>query len=288
MKVAVTGGTGFIGQHLIDSLIGQGHEVFLISRREASSKRAGVTSLTWGGLEQDVSALEGVDAIVNLAGETINQRWTTEAKGRILASRVISTRRVAEMVARLQHKPKVVVNGSGTANPEQIDENTVAFLADVVRDWEKAADEIQDVRVVKLRTGVVLGSDGGAFGKMILPYRLFVGGPVGSGKQWMPWIHIRDIVRLIEFCIQKEDIKGPVNATAPESVTNDQFGRAVGRAMGRPHWLPMPEFAMRLLFGEMADLLLKGQKIEPVRAQKHGFVFEFGTIEKALRDLVGK
>ncbi|MGB8953786.1 MAG: NAD-dependent epimerase/dehydratase family protein, partial [Tumebacillaceae bacterium] len=151
MKIAVTGGTGFIGQHLIDSLIGQGHQVFLISRHEVPSARAGVTSLTWHGLEQDVSVLEGVDAIVNLAGETINQRWTVEAKGRILASRVVVTRRVASIVARLQNKPQVVVNGSGTSDPEQRDENTVTLLADVVREWEKAADEIQGVRVVKLR-----------------------------------------------------------------------------------------------------------------------------------------
>jgi uncharacterized protein len=288
VKIAVTGGTGFIGQHLIDSLIGQGHEVFLISRHEVLSARAGVTPLTWHGLEQDVSVLEGVDAIVNLAGETINQRWTEEAKGRILASRVVATRRVASIVERLQQKPQVVVNGSGTSDPEQRDENTVTLLADVVREWEKAADEIQGVRVVKLRISVVLSRDGGAFGKMFLPYRMFVGGPVGSGKQWLPWIHIRDMVRLIEFCITNEDVEGVVNATAPDAVTNDQFGRALARAAGRPHWMPVPRAMMRLLFGEMADLLLKGQKIEPVQALQHGFVFEFGTVEQALRDLVGK
>ena len=235
-----------------------------------------------------MSLLEGVDAIVNLAGETINQRWTEEAKGRILASRVVATRRVASIVARLQQKPQVVVNGSGTSDPEQRDENTVTLLADVVREWEKAADEIQGVRVVKLRISVVLGRDGGAFGKMFLPYRMFVGGPVGSGKQWLPWIHIRDMVRLIEFCITNEDVAGVVNATAPDAVTNDQFGRALARAAGRPHWMPVPGAMMRLLFGEMADLLLKGQKVEPVEALQHGFVFELGTIEQALRDLVGK
>ena len=135
---------------------------------------------------------------------------------------------------------------------------------------------------------MVLGRDGGAFGKMFLPYRMFVGGPVGSGKQWLPWIHIRDMVRLIEFCITNEDVAGVVNATAPDAVTNDQFGRALARAAGRPHWMPVPGAMMRLLFGEMADLLLKGQKVEPVEALQHGFVFELGTIEQALRDLVGK
>jgi uncharacterized protein len=241
-----------------------------------------------------VTVREGWDAIVNLAGETINQRWTRSAKSRILESRREAAARVAEWVERMEKKPQVVVNGSGmniygTSETSVFDEGsasyTTDFLSGVVSEWEKAADLIKGVRLVKIRVGLVLGTDGGALPPMALPYKMGVGGKVGSGRQWLSWIHIQDMVRLIELAIMDETISGPINATAPHPVTNDAFGMALGRVLNRPHWLPVPATAMRLIFGELSDLLLKGQRVLPAKLLEHGFRFEYPELEPALRSL---
>ncbi|MBL0386455.1 TIGR01777 family oxidoreductase [Tumebacillus sp. ITR2] len=297
MKIAIAGGSGFIGQHLISNWLQNKHEVFLISRSQQPTSDPLLTSVTWKDLEQNPHRLEGVEAIVNLAGESINQRWTEDAKRRILQSRLDTTGQIADFVAKLENKPAVVVNASGMSiyglsETATFDENSPHihdhFLSDVVEEWEKAADEISASRIVKVRVGIVLGMDGGAFPKMFMPYRLFVGGKVGNGRQVLSWIHIEDMVRLIDFCIENPEVAGAVNGTAPNPLTNDQFGRIVGRVAGRPHWMPVPSFMMKLLFGELSVLLLEGQRVLPKKVLDHGFQFRYPTLDVAMKQLLGK
>jgi uncharacterized protein (TIGR01777 family) len=294
MKIAITGGTGFVGSHLIPFFLKNGHEVLIISRNSSPSIQKGISHVTWNQLLADPAAHEGIDAIVNLAGESINQRWTDAAKNRILDSRLKSASHIAEFIEELEVKPKVVINASGmsiygTSLRDTYDERSphriVDFLSGVVEEWEQAADQIKHVRVVKIRIGLVIGKDGGAFPKMLLPYKLGVGGKIGSGNQWISWIYIDDMVQLIDTCIQNELISGPVNATAPNPVTNDQFGRAIAAAWHRPHWFPLPAFMLKLMFGELSTLLLDGQKVLPQVLLTHGFQFKYPTIDQALRDL---
>jgi uncharacterized protein (TIGR01777 family) len=297
MKIAVTGGTGFIGSHLISFLLQSGHEVILISRSASPSPDKGITQVTWKQLLAAPSLYEGTDAIVNLAGESINQRWTESAKKRILYSRLQAAEQIARFVDALRIKPKVVINASGmsiygTSLHDSYDERSphriVDFLSGVVEQWEHAVDQIKETRIVKIRVGLVIGHDGGAFPKMALPYKLGVGGKIGSGNQWMSWIHIDDMVRLIDTCIHNEEITGPVNATAPNPVTNDQFGRAIAAAWHRPHWFPLPAFLFKLIFGELSTLLLDGQKVLPHVLLSHGFQFQYTTIDQALRNMAAK
>jgi len=314
MIIAVTGGTGFVGKNLIHALLQRGDTVWVISRKhpQAGSELfeshadnssntaktyAKINWITWDELQQSPDRLEGVEAIVNLAGESINQRWTAAAKERIMTSRQVAAGHVAELVSRLKHKPSVVINASGisiygTSETDEYDEKSPArltdFLATVVEKWEEAADKIDVARLVKLRVSVVLGNKGGAFPLMALPYKLFAGGRVGSGKQWLSWIHIEDMTRLILFCLDDDKISGPVNASSPQPVTNDQFGQALGRAMKRPHWFPVPAIMMKSLFGEMATLLLDGQRVLPRKVMEHGFTFRYPTIAAAASELAGR
>lgn len=295
MKIAIAGGTGFIGKHLTEYFIRNGDSVILISRSLSADRRRNVDTVAWNELEQTADRLEGVDAIVNLAGESINQRWTQAAKSRILQSRLDTAARVQQIVERMEQKPSVVVNASGmsiygTSETATFDESSpkrlTDFLAETVDKWEEAIDRIQGTRVVKLRVGVVLGNDGGAFPKMALPYKLWAGGRIGSGRQVLSWVHIDDMVRLIDFCIKRNDIAGPVNATAPHPVTNDEFGRALGKAMGRPHYFPVPEFIFKLAFGELSVLLLEGQRVIPRALLDRGFEFRYPTIDRAMAQLI--
>ncbi|MGF7030663.1 uncharacterized protein (TIGR01777 family) [Paenibacillus mucilaginosus] len=293
MKVAIAGGTGFIGGHLTRYYAERGTEVVLISRSARASDKERVRYVTWSELEKDVSAVEGAEAVINLAGESINQRWSEAAKARILDSRLDSVRRVADIVGRLERKP-VLVNASGMSvyglsdtesfseeSPHRLDH----FLAEVVEKWEAEIRRVPAARTVMLRVGVVLGRDGGAYPKMRLPFVFGAGGRIGSGRQWLSWIHVDDIIRLIDYCVTQEEMAGPVNATAPEPVTNDAFGRALAKVMGRPYLFPVPGLVMKLIFGEMSMLLLEGQKVLPQAALSGGFRFTYPTIEEALRSL---
>ncbi|GAB7386775.1 TIGR01777 family oxidoreductase [Bacillaceae bacterium] len=294
MKLAISGGTGFIGSHLVRYYQARGDEVIVISR-SAKKGIPGAKVISWERSLEHPEALEELDAFINLAGETIDQRWTASAKRRILESRVKATGKVAAIVERLQRKPRAVINGSGisiygTSETETFDETSpprrADFLSSVVEQWEKAADAICGTRLVKLRIGIVLGKDGGAFPKMMLPYRWGVGGRIGSGCQWLSWIHIEDMVRLIDYCIRQEDLHGPVNATAPHPVTNDEFGRVLAKTMRRPHWLPVPAFLCKAAFGELSLLLLQGQRVLPKVLLAHGFSFRYPTLERALSELL--
>ncbi|UKS24143.1 TIGR01777 family oxidoreductase [Paenibacillus sp. HWE-109] len=294
MKIAVTGGSGFIGKRLISHLQQQGHELINISR-SAQTVSPHARTVTWEQLRTSSQDLEGLDAIVNLAGESINQRWTSKAKERIVQSRIKAAEQVAQLVERMTTKPKVIVNASGmsvygTSETETFDERSphrqVDFLSGVVEQWEHTADQIKGPRIVKVRVGLVLDGQEGAFPKMALPYKLGVGGRIGSGKQWLSWIHIEDMVRLIDFCIVNDAIVGPVNATAPNPVTNLVFGRALGKAMHRPNLFPLPAFVLKLIFGELSTLLLDGQKVLPHVLLANGFTFKYIHVEKALADIV--
>ncbi|SFS47523.1 TIGR01777 family oxidoreductase [Paenibacillus sp. BC26] len=297
MKVAVTGGTGYVGAMLVDALLQRGDEVWIISRSEKQmSSNPKLHTITWSKLAESPVKLEGIDAIVNLAGESISRRWTKEGKSAILQSRLNAARAIGKVVEALQRKPSVVVNASGisiygTDRNQVSDEWSPAhindFLASVVEKWEAAANRIEVKRLVKLRIGLVLGMNGGAFPKMLLPYRLLAGGRIGSGKQWIPWIHEDDMIRLILFCLDEPNIQGPVNACAPEPVTNNEFGRAIGKAMRRPHWFPVPAFVLKAVLGELSFLLLEGSRAVPRKALELGFEFRYDTVQDALRQLVG-
>lgn len=292
MKIAVAGGTGFIGGRLIRYLESCGDEVILISRSAVGGIRSSLRTVAWEECMERKEWFEALDGIVNLSGESINQRWTAQAKHRIIESRLDTVAKLARLVGQLKDKPGAFVSGSaigiyGTSETDVYDESspvrTVDFLSDVVEQWERAASAIPAPRLILLRTGVVLGHEGGALPLMSLPYKLGAGGRVGSGRQWLSWIHADDIVRLIRYCIESPNIRGPVNATAPHPVTNDRFGRELASALRRPHWLPVPAFALKLALGEMADMLLTGQQVLPKAAMEHGFEFRYPTVDEALK-----
>ncbi|WP_307719386.1 TIGR01777 family oxidoreductase [Paenibacillus xylaniclasticus] len=294
--MAVAGGTGFIGQALVKALLARGDEPIVVTRTipESSRRQHGVQYITWDDAD-NADRIGRVDAIVNLAGESINQRWTAAGKQRIVQSRIIAAEGAAAIAAAQPTLPRAVVHASGISvygpsDHRVFDESSppgTGFLSDVVQQWEAAADLIPTRRIVKLRIGLVIHSSGGAFPLMALPYKLFIGGRVGSGKQWLPWIHLDDMVRLLLFCLDTESLSGPVNACAPGAVTNEQFGRAIARAFRRPHWLPVPAFAIRTLFGEMSSLLLEGQQAVPRRAVEAGFQFRYSSVDEAMQAIAG-
>jgi uncharacterized protein (TIGR01777 family) len=291
LKIAISGGSGFIGSHLIKHFHDQKDEVINISRSKQRSLD-GVRCVTWDQLNQESEPVEHLDAWINLAGESINQRWTQAAKDRIMQSRVSSVKQMVEIVSKLENIPKVIISGSamgiyGTSETETFTEQSATsptdFLSSVVDQWEKATELFNGSRVVKFRIGLVLAMDGGALPRMMLPYRFGVGGRVGKGNQWISWIHMEDIVRMIEFCVNNSAISGAVNATAPHPVTMDQFGKTIGKLLRRPHVFPVPSFVMKLVFGEMSTIVLEGQRVVPEVMLDHGFKFEFAHLEEALR-----
>jgi len=299
MRLLICGGTGFIGKSLTHALLSRGDEVWIVTRNNPSaapfdSALPHPKYVTWDEWSADPDRLSGFDGIVNLTGESINQRWTAQAKERIVSSRVQAADRIAEHVKRMRYPPGVVVNASGISlyghsGEEVFDESSPVrpadFLGETVVRWEEAADRIPVRRIVKLRIGLVCAREGGAFPLIRLPYRLFGGGRIGDGKQGLPWIHLQDMVALILFCLDHPEISGPVNAIAPDPVSNDRFGRVLGRVTGRPHWFPVPGFLLRALLGEMSTLVLTGQKAMPKKLLDNGFAFAFPKLEEALRDL---
>lgn len=300
MRVVVAGGTGFIGSALVETLRRDGHEVVVLTRRAGLSLPEGVRAEAWDARTPGPwrRVLAGADAVVNLAGESIAaRRWTPAQKRRILESRVHATRALVDALAEAEPRPRVLVGGSavgyyGPRGDEEVTEAEPAgddFLARVCVAWEQEARRAEDlgVRVALLRTGVVLGRGGGALPRLVLPFRLFLGGPLGSGRQWVPWIHRDDLVDLIRFLIGRPDAAGPFNGTAPRPVTQAELCRALAAVLRRPCWLPAPAPLLRLALGEMADaLLLSGQRAVPARAQALGFRFRYPDVADALRDLL--
>ncbi|GGA37394.1 TIGR01777 family oxidoreductase [Paenibacillus physcomitrellae] len=300
MRIAIAGGTGFIGRALIPLLLSQGNRIVLITR-SPGRKIEGIDpsvieQWSWEQILDSPNAMGRIDAIVNLAGASLNQNWTRETKQQIIDSRLTTVQQTAEWIRRMSYKPEVVVQSSavgiyGTSTEQTFDEHSktspVDFLSEVTTRWENAADEIanEGVRLVKLRTGVVLGNSGGAFPLMKLPFLLGAGGPVGSGKQWLSWIHLEDMVRLIDFSITNPNLSGPVNAVSPSPVTNDSFGRTVAKHYHRPYWLPLPAFLLKAALRERSTLLLDGQKVLPVKALEAGFTFHYPELAEALADM---
>jgi uncharacterized protein (TIGR01777 family) len=244
-----------------------------------------------------VKNVEGTDGIVNLAGESIAaRRWSTAQKERISASRIESTRAIADAIEMMGSKPKVLINASGVGYYGDVKTGDVTedspggndFFAELCRRWEAEAQRAREfgVRVVNLRTGVVLHSSGGALTRFLLPFKLFVGGPLGNGYQWLSWIHREDALRAILFALENPSLTGPLNITAPEPVTMREFCRSLGKALRRPSWIPVPEFALRIALGEMADVVLKGQRAIPKKLLDAGFTFQFPRIDDALLDLL--
>ena len=303
MRIVVTGATGFIGKALCQSLVQDGHEIVALTRSPAKANTVlgeQVTSFQWDGCRSGgwASLAEGAGAIVNLAGENIGGgRWTQAMTQAILQSRLNAGQAVVEAVENAETKPGVVIQASGVGcygshGDEVLDESAPYgddFLSNVARQWETStgAVETMGVRRVILRTGAVLERDGGMLPRMLLPFRLFVGGPLGDGRQWLSWIHREDEVQALRFLLDNENAQGVFNLTAPEPVTMRDFCHLLGKTMGRPSWLPMPGFVLRLLFGEMADaLLLSGQRAIPRRLQEEGFEFKYPTTELALKAIM--
>lgn len=298
MKILVTGASGLIGSALIPLLTTGGHGVVRLVR-DGGTRRA--DTINWDPVKGtiDSAALEGVDAVVHLAGENVAGRWTAEKKARIYGSRVDGTTALVQALTRLARPPKVLVAASaigyyGDRDVDVVDEDSApraGFLADVVREWEAATQpaSARGIRVVNLRFGVVLSPAGGALATMLTPFRLGAGGPVGSGEQYMSWVAIDDAIGAILYALTTAELSGPVNVVAPNPATNREFTKTLGRVLSRPTIIPMPAFAVKLAFGEMGEsLLLSSTRVEPHRLKETGYPFRFPELEGALRHLLGK
>jgi uncharacterized protein (TIGR01777 family) len=304
MLIVVAGGTGFIGRPLCALLCQEGHRVTLLTRRREEAQRSygsTVTAVEWNGREAGAweQCLEGADAVVNLAGAPIaDGRWTEARKRWLTESRVLTTRLLAEAMSRRTSKPRALVSASGigyygASDDRVLDEGAArgeGFLADLCLAWEAEALRAAefDVRVVTLRTGMVLEQDGGALPKMLLPFRLFAGGPIMPGTQWVSWIHRRDHIGLIQWILVTPDISGPINAVAPEAVTMNRFCEVLGQVLHRPSWLPVPSFALHVALGELGTLMTEGQRVNPAKALSGGYIFHYSTLEPALRAILSK
>jgi uncharacterized protein (TIGR01777 family) len=302
MHVIVTGGTGLIGSALTQSLLADGHRVTILSRspqRKQSPALQGADIVGWDARTAEGwgHLANGADAIVNLAGAGLaDSRWSNERKRVILESRKDAGRAVMEAIGVAAHKPHVLIQSSavgyyGPRDQERLTEDASPgsdFLARVCFEWEASTAGAQELGVRRpvIRSGVVLSTQGGALSRMLVPFRFFVGGPLGSGKQYFPWIHIDDEVRAIRYLLEYPDADGPYNLTAPNPPTNKEFSKALGKAMGRPSLMPVPGFALKLLFGEMSTVLLDGQRAIPQRLESAGFNFNYVETVTALKDIL--
>lgn len=307
MKIAVTGATGFVGSRLVERLQAEGHSVVAIVRNpERALQRfprttfpdvevVAYTPLESGSWQQ---AISGCDGVVNLAGEPIaEKRWTPEHKQEILNSRQVGTQKLVEAIAQANPKPQVLVSASaigyyGTSETASFDETSPAgsdFLAEVCQAWEAAAQPVREagVRLVIVRIGIVIGN-GGAIAKMLPPFKLFAGGPLGSGQQWFSWIHREDLVSLILQALTQPQLEGTFNATAPNPVRMEMLANTLGQVLNRPSWLPVPAFALEALLGDGAKVVLEGQQVLPKRSQEIGFQYQYPTIQQALEQVVSE
>jgi uncharacterized protein (TIGR01777 family) len=304
-RVVVTGATGMIGSAVCAALVERGETPIALSRDPARARDAlgdGVEAHAWPGPGESpppAASLAGADAVIHLLGEPIDQRWSPEAKRRIRDSRVLSTRMLVAGLRELADadRPTALVSQSATgfygpSDDRELDERAPAgsdFLAGVVDAWEAEARAASGLlRVVETRTGVVLSPSGGALAKMLPFFRAGVGGPVAGGRQYVPWVHLDDVVGALLRCADSQQLEGPVNLTAPAPVTNGELSRALGRVLHRPALLPVPALALRALYGEMAELVTTGQRVVPRRLLDAGFAFSHPALEPALRDVLGR
>lgn len=298
MKIVIAGGTGFIGRKLTDTLLALGHKLVILTRKERLSTE-NVTYVKWlqaGALPEEKIGV--ADAFINLAGVSINEgRWSKNHQKQIYESRMEATEELVRIITSMAIKPSVLVNASaiGIYPPSEEAVYTEAsieqandFLGKTVSDWEKKAQlvEIHNVRTTFMRLGVVMGKEGGALPLMAIPYKMFVGGTVGTGKQWVSWVHVTDVIRALVFALEKKDLCGPINVTSPSPTRMQDFGKTIARVLHRPHWFPAPTFAMKLALGQKSALVLEGQHVLPNVLLENGFEFSFPELERALRDLL--
>ncbi|MEO1147253.1 MAG: TIGR01777 family oxidoreductase [Cyanobacteria bacterium J06638_22] len=305
MKIAVTGATGFVGTRLVERLQEEGHSVIVLTRDAARGQRVfpktafpqveviGYTPLESGAWQE---AIAGCDGVVNLAGAPIaEERWTPQRKQDILDSRKIGTQKIVEAIAQANPKPSVLVNSSaigfyGTSETATFDESSAKgddFLAQVCQEWEAEAQKVRETgtRLAIIRTGIVLGM-GGAVEKMLLPFKMFAGGPLGTGRQWFSWIHRDDLVNLMVKALIDPQMDGVFNGTAPNPVRMTEFTQNMGQVMNRPSWLPVPAIALETLLGDAAQVVLQGQQVLPKRTQASGFTFQYATVKPALEEIL--
>ncbi|MFO5473244.1 MAG: TIGR01777 family oxidoreductase [Dolichospermum sp.] len=305
MKIAISGATGFVGSRLVERLYTEGHKIIVLTRNVTSAQKVFPASAfpnleiiaytpTVSGSWQDT--LVGCDGVVNLAGEPIaEERWTPERKQELLNSRKLSTEKIVAAITKMNPRPTVLVNASaigyyGTSETATFDENSPPgqdFLSQVCKEWEKEAEKVKDigVRLVILRLGIVLGN-GGALGKMITPFKLFAGGPIGSGRQWFSWIHLDDIVSLIIQALTQPTMNGVYNATAPHPVRMTELSTTMGQVMNRHSWLPVPAFALEAMLGDGAKVVLEGQQVLPQRTLASGFQYQYPNLQPALTQIL--
>jgi uncharacterized protein len=301
MNVTITGATGLIGAGIVRALQARGDAVTVLTRDPDRARRAlgDVEAHAWSLLDEPApaAALAGRDAVVHLAGENVAQRWTDASRRTIRASREIGTRNLVAGLAAIEDRPGVLVSASavgyyGARGDEPITEDAAAgddFLAQVCAAWEREAAAAREhgLRVATMRTAVVLDKEGGALAKMLPFFRLGIGGPVAGGRQYIPWIHAEDVVGVYLAAVDGADWQGPINAAAPEPAPNRDFSRALGRALHRPAFAPIPGLAVRLLYGDMAEIVTTGQRAVPMRALELGYAFRHTDLEQALRDALG-
>jgi uncharacterized protein (TIGR01777 family) len=298
LQILITGGTGFIGVPLIRALLNRGDQVVLLARNSTKARR--IFSENVMLVDSIAQVQHAIDVVINLAGEPIfDKRWTDARKQILLDSRLQITNEIADWIYHVEEKPKVFISGSAIGyygnHPEsqRLDEDAEpreCFSSYLCKKWEASAEKVNhpDVRVCTVRTGVVLAKNGGALKRMLMPYQLGLGGPMGSGDQWLSWIHMQDMINLLIFLIDTDAVKGPVNATAPNAVTHKTFAKLLANALKRPAFFSMPEVIVKILFGEAAELLVEGQNVYPEKLIAKGFDFRFSQLDSALRDIVNK
>ena len=297
MNITLTGASGLIGRRLLADLQRAGHSLTVLSRHPAANLAPGIACVVWDPMQgpPPQESLLQTDAVIHLAGEPVAQRWTQDVKRRIRDSRVIGTRNLVQGIANLRNKPKIMISASaigyyGSRGEEVLRESSPpagTYLADVCTSWEKeaATAEPLGLRVVQIRIGLVLDAHGGALKSMLPPFRLALGGRLGDGQQWMSWIHLADLAALFEFALD-HPVRGPLNGVAPHPVRNADFTQALAQAVHRPAVFPMPIAALKLLFGEMSEILLASQRVLPAAPQAAGFQFQFPELSSALSDVL--
>ena len=304
MKVIVAGGSGFIGSEVIRKLLVSKHQVVLLSRKPVGVRSGYNESLQivqWDGktVGSWSKFIDGADAVINLSGENIAaRRWSPKQKARLISSRINSTRAIILSISKTSKKPRILINASAVGYYGNFGNGDVAetqiqgegFLSELCEQWEGEALHAKKygLRVVLLRIGIVLEPSGGALRKMLLPFQLFIGGPLGSGKQWFPWIHRDDVVNIIMFAIENDALLGAVNVSSPSPVTMKEFARSLGRVIGKPSWLPIPSLILKFVLGEMSQMSLGGRRIIPKKLLDNGFVFQYPDLDKALKSLMKK
>lgn len=298
MRITLTGASGFLGRPLIKRLLQDGHQISLLTRKASLGLPAEVRIFLWDAQREEppLEALSGAEAVIHLAGESVSQRWTPGVKKAIRSSRVDSTRLLVQALSTLAERPALFLSGSATGfygerGDEELNENSAlgkGFLSEVCMEWEQQANLARSlgIRVHTLRTGVVLGLGGGALAKMLPPFRAGIGGKLGSGKQWMSWIHWEDWVELVVHLLHAPIASGPVNLCAPNPVRNEEFTQALAQALRRPAFLPVPEFALKFLFGEMAAVILGSQRVLADVALGSGYRFRYPELASALKTLL--